>query len=63
VHKFRCVDPEYITEHESEIFYPNPVERYVIRRFDLETGNEVDDTSAIFWSVDDFWAVGLDIFG
>ncbi len=58
--EFRCVDPELIDSVDHAFDY-NTVECYVIRRFDLETGNEVDDSRTIFWSVKDLRGIGLDI--
>ena len=58
--EYICVDPEFIEEN-LEWDYPNQVTRYVIRRFDLASGNEVDDTCTIFWSVADFAANGCTI--
>lgn len=58
--KFCCVDPEYI-DCVWDVFDCNTVERYVIRRFDLETGDEADDIHTVLWPVEDFRALGLDI--
>lgn len=57
---FLCVDPEFVAEADNWD-YPNPVERFVIRGFDLETGESDGYTCTIFWSVEDFAANGCTI--
>lgn len=56
---FVFVDPEFFDELSWD--YPNPVSRYVIRGFYLETGKEVEDWSMIFWSAEDLAANGCDV--